>query len=158
MKAGISWEGSVWKPTREVSSTEVRQRRTVKAILLSLVLSLVLLAIVIVGMTLASASPAQAAVCSITSFNPYKVSGNELRGRGRLNCRPQGISRTFSVGVWRNINNFPDPRVCRRSKTTNYYPSYRACKGRFGNRGYFYTYSNGGGGSDYSQFIYFRPR
>lgn len=71
MKAGISWEGSVWKPTREVSSTEVRQRRTVKAILLSLVLSLVLLAIVIVGMTLASASPAQAAVCSITSFNPY---------------------------------------------------------------------------------------
>lgn len=120
-------------------------------------LSFVLLVSLFGGVTLVWASSADAVVCSVTAFNPKKVSADELRGAGKLNCRPEGEFRTLTVAVYRNINNFPDPRVCRAEQSGNNYPLRRSCKGTFANDGNFYTYATGGGGSDYSQQIYFRP-
>lgn len=153
MQAGTSWEGVTWRPTREISSIEVRHQRTIKATLLSFILLVSMFA----SLTFVWASSAEAVVCSVTSFNPKKVAAYQLRGGGRLNCRPEGSFRTLTVAVHRNINNFPDPRVCRAEQRGNNYPLRRSCKGTFRNAGNFYTYSTGGGGSDYSQFIYFRP-
>jgi hypothetical protein len=152
MQAGVSWEGVSWRSERNALLIEPTNQLRVGAALLLFAL----LASVLTGATLAWAAPADAAACNSTARNPYKSGPKYMRGSAKVSCTAVA-TRSLYVGVYRNINNFPDPKVCGNNKTDTAKSFVARCGGRFANAGRFYTYAEGAGGRDYSQFIYFQP-
>lgn len=150
MEAGTSWEGVRWRAGQGVVPFEPRARLRLG------IASLLLALLVSMSAVLAFAAPAGAVTCSTIAHNPWKVDFDSLRGNADLFCNRSGTFKNLEMGVYRNINNFPDPQVCYKqyAKSSGDHIDL-TCTGTFGNDGYFYTWAHGGGGTDYSQFIYF---
>jgi hypothetical protein len=151
MQTGTSWEGNKLKFGRE--DQPIARKTSLKTIV-----GLSLLALFMSAFAgLALATSAGAVTCSTLAFNPERIDRDELAGEADLICNRKGTFKNLYMGVYRNINNFPDPRVCKKqlAKSRGNSISLR-CRGHFANSGYFYTYAEGAGGRDYSSFKYFR--
>lgn len=158
MQTGISWEGVAWGAKSGHDAGPSKRSRALLTLLLLASIAGVLVAFVVF------ASAADARSCRSFAHTPYKSSAYRVHGEGDLGCTSAGEAKALDVYVYKHRNNWPDPKVCDIRRVSRAEDFGAGCTGPFKRgtgglrlRGYYYTYTVGGGGHDYSPRKYLVP-
>lgn len=101
-------ERSKWKINLDKDSMKPNRRIRVFVMLPLLALFVTMF----LGLAMVKAAPADALTCSTAAWNPWKKYARTMKGGAEVFCSRAGTSKYLYMAVHRNVNNFPDPKVC----------------------------------------------